>query len=153
MQVIWMKIWLILKRLLRVNLATVPGPPSGALGFIAFGGDKLWGTSLGSNKIYCIGTTMIDSTFLYCGSDTGGMDGTLETATFTSPNGIYSNVAADTLYVSKYSTGKLRRITPDYAGIKNEIQTSNLFSIYPNPSSGSIIILNNAKRNQKGGSY
>ncbi len=115
--------------------ATVPGPTNGTLGFLAYGGGFLWATSWQDNKIYGLSTTTPDSSFLLVGSSVGGDDGPLDIATLNSPNGIWSNSTADTMYISEYTTGKLRMIKPDIAsiqeyGIKNNENTL----LFPNPA-------------------
>lgn len=130
-----------------VYLATMPGPNSGAIGFLAFGGGYLWATSFNGHKIYGISTTAIDSTFIYAGSTPGGVDGPLDTATFSTPNGIYSNGNGDTMYISEYNSGKLRRITTSTIGISEEKLTNAnaiSLSLYPNPSKGKIFFENHS---------
>jgi DNA-binding beta-propeller fold protein YncE len=121
--------------------ATVPGPGSGTLGFITFGGGYLWGTSWNAHQIYGISVQTIDSTFLYTGSTLGGTDGLLSDATFAGPNGIHSNFAGDTIYISEYNSGRLRMISPGVAGEEQKLVKELNFQLYPNPSKGEINVV------------
>lgn len=114
--------------------ATVPGPPSGALGFLAYGGGYLWATSWHDHKIYGVSTTSMDSTFVLAGSTSGSSDGPISTAKIRSPNGILSNHTGDTIYFTEYNTGKLRMIRPDFAGIESELSAEHeKMLVFPNP--------------------
>lgn len=128
-------------------LTTVPGPSSGFLGFLAYGGGYLWATSWNANKIYGIDPNFTDSTFVYAGSSNGGMDGELSVATFNSPNGIYVNDNADTMYISEYNTGRLRMISPESNSIESQLSNSDpdlQIEVYPNPSIGDLQIINHS---------
>ena len=123
-------------------IATVPGPSAGALGFIAFGGGYIWGTSFQGHEIYQIERSEIDSFTLYSGSVQGNMDGPISEATFSSPNGIITNAAADSIYVSQYPTGEIRLISPSLVGI-TEFKAPDV-SIYPNPTKDILSIQTSA---------
>lgn len=117
-------------------VATVPGPSGGNLGFIAYGAEMLWGTSFQGDEIYQIEPNYIDSVILYSGSTPGSMDGPIEEATFNNPNGIITNLAGDSIYISQYPGGEIRLIGPEALG---GIEYSSAKSrIYPNPSQETI---------------
>lgn len=93
-------------------VAQVPAAgPSPNLGFISYGNGKLWGTILGSHKIYTIETNVKDSVVLFGGNLLGTNDGDISEASFNQPNGIFFNKSNSTLYVTDFGSKKLRVIT------------------------------------------
>lgn len=116
-------------------VATVPGPASGALGFIAFAQGTLWGTSFNGNKIYKVYQNYVDSVMLYSGSTSGSEDGPIDIAQFSAPNGIIPSVTGDSLYISDFGTKRIRIISLNSTtGISKNEKTTKKISIYPNPS-------------------
>lgn len=122
-------------------VATVPGPANGALGFIAFAQGTLWGTSFNAHKIYKVYQNYVDSVMLYTGSTSGSVDGPIDIAQFSTPNGIISSATGDSLYISDFGTKRIRIISLNATtGIsENEISIQNI-SVFPNPSNDWIQI-------------
>lgn len=117
-------------------IATVPtdGGALPNLGFIAYGQGFLWGTTMGSDKIYKINPDGIADFEIFAGSTQGSLDGDISVATFHTPNGITFNDAEDTMYITDFGTKNLRIISgivlsnDDFNSKKSEVQ------LYPNPS-------------------
>jgi DNA-binding beta-propeller fold protein YncE len=102
------------------------------LGFITYGQGKLWGTSMGSDKIYSINPNAIDDVTLFAGTTQGSEDGDISVATFNTPNGIYYDQVSDKLYVTDFGTKNLRIISGLVLG--NDDSDSPLgFQVVPNP--------------------
>ena len=92
------------------NVSTIADIP-GWLGFIALGGDYIYATAFQRQKIYRVALDGSGAE-VWAGSGTQGQaDGPIETATFSSPNGIVASATGDTLYISDYAPRSLRRIT------------------------------------------
>ncbi|PHR26398.1 MAG: hypothetical protein COA38_14925 [Fluviicola sp.] len=113
-----------------IFIAQLPG--SGSLGFIANVGGQLMATAFNGNKIYAINPITQD-VFLYSGGSSGHVDGAVENALYTRPNGIVANPAGDTIYISEYSGKRLRMIT-GFTVSTDEVFKSVSFNLYPNPT-------------------
>lgn len=117
-------------------IATVPtdGGYLPNLGFIAYGQGYLWGTTMGSDKIYKINPNDVADYEIFAGSTQGSLDGDISVATFHTPNGIAFNDAEDTMYITDFTTKNLRIISgivlanDEFSSKKSEVE------IYPNPS-------------------
>lgn len=119
-------------------IAQLPG--SGYLGFLSSIGGQLLATSFNGHKIYKV-DPVSQSVDLYAGSSLGSIDGGLDSAKFTTPNGIVVSPAEDTIYISEYSTGRLRAISGFTLGVPEA--TFAEFHAYPNPMAESLTILVN----------
>lgn len=119
-----------------VYITQLPG--SGYLGFLANAGDHLLATAFNGQKIYSIDPVNAEVN-IYAGSSFGGTDGALDSAKFTTPNGIYMNPTMDSIYISEYNTGKLRLITGFTLGIP-EMTYSMGVNVYPNPNAGTFVV-------------
>jgi len=108
------------------------------LGFIAFGQGFLWGTTMGSDKIYRINQNEVNDVVLFAGSSQGSMDGDLSDATFNTPNGILFNDSEDTIYITDFGTKNLRIISDVILGFNDQIEKNNSLKIYPNPAVDTI---------------
>ncbi len=122
-------------------IAQVPtdGGPMPNLGFIAFAQGMLWGTTMGSDKIYAINPYAVDDVSLFAGSSQGSMDGDISVATFNTPNGIIFNETGDTMYITDFGTKNLRIIS----GVLNVEAVSlkkNDVRLIPNPTSNVLQI-------------
>ncbi len=117
-------------------IATVPtdGGPMPNLGFIAFGQGYLWGTTMGSDKIYRINPNGIDDFILFAGSTQGSMDGDISEATFNTTNGILFNDAEDTMYITDFGTKNLRIISNIVLEVGEENIDSKNLILFPNPA-------------------
>ncbi len=124
-----------------VYITALPG--SGSLGFLAVAGDKLLATAFNGQKIYSI-DPIAEEVNIYAGSSFGGTDGALDSAKFTTPNGIYVNGTMDSIYVSEYNTGKLRLITGFTLAVP-ELSIATNVQLYPNPSNASVTVQYNAE--------
>lgn len=125
-------------------VATVPGPTNGWLGFITFAQETLWGTSFNGHQIYRIYQDYTDSVEWVAGSTSGTVDGALEMAKFSSPNGIISSLTGDSLFISDYGTGKIRIIDfSDMAGLQEHARSQ--VELYPNPCSSQITLVASQK--------
>lgn len=125
-----------------VYIATVPtdGGPLPNLGFIAFGQGFLWGTTMGSDKIYKINPNGINDYELFAGSTQGSNDGDISEATFNTTNGIIFNDAEDTMYVTDFGTKNLRIISGITLSAGDQELKKNKVIIFPNPAVNSINI-------------
>jgi sugar lactone lactonase YvrE len=119
-------------------VATLPtdGGALPNLGFIAYGRGMLWGTTMGSDKIYSINPNAVQDVTLFAGSTAGSMDGDISQATFRTPNGILFNEAEDTMYITDFGSKNLRIISDWNLGSDNFEFSEDKFQLYPNPSDG-----------------
>lgn len=123
-------------------IATVPtdGGAYPNLGFITYGQGMLWGTSMGSDKIYAINPNGVDEVFLFAGSTQGSNDGDISQATFFTPNGILFNDAEDTMYITDFGTKNLRIISGVVLGIQEMGLKKSEVILYPNPATDLITV-------------
>jgi len=115
-------------------------PSSGALGFMTYSNDYIYGTLINSHKIFKVDLDGYAEIIL--GNSSGGMDGDASVATFAGPNGIAASPYGDTLYVSEFQTQKIRMIT-NLEGVpsnQKEIIKASSFSISPNPIGENTLI-------------
>lgn len=120
-------------------VATVPGPPGGYLGFIAFANGFLYGTGYNDHKIYKIDPNFVDSVFVFAGTTAGSADGDVTTAQFNAPNGIISSITGDSLFISDFGTGRIRIITSEVVTEINSLEYINSkVKIYPCPTTDFI---------------
>jgi sugar lactone lactonase YvrE len=116
-------------------IATIPGPSSGSqryLGFITYAKGWIYGTSFNLDRIYRVHPAYVDSVQWFTGNGRGSLDGHTSIARFNQPNGILASPTGDTLYVSDFGTGKIRRITPFTTAIDQEKDSFHI-SFFPNP--------------------
>ena len=106
------------------------------LGFIAYSQGKIWGTIMGSDKIYYVNPIGVDDYTLFAGSTQGGMDGDISEATFNTPNGILFNDTGDTMYVTDFGTKNLRVISDIVLATNDIVLKKNSVQLWPNPSDG-----------------
>lgn len=105
------------------------------LGFIAFGKGRLWGTILGSHKIYSIDQNATDSVTLFAGENQGSTDGEISEVSFSQPNGIAFDNSNGNMYITDFITKNLRVISGiGTLSVKDELISEEKMSIYPNPS-------------------
>ena len=104
------------------------------LGFIAFGQGMLWGTTMGSDKIYAINPNAIDEIYLFGGSTQGANDGDINQATFNTPNGIIFDNSETTMYITDFGTKNLRVISDVVLGLDYENLKKNDIVVYPVPA-------------------
>ena len=76
---------------------------------------------------------------LYSGASAGHVNGSVTNALFTTPNGIVANPTNDTIYVSEYSTRRLRMITDFNLGL-TVLPAQTTFNLYPNPVQNTVHI-------------
>ncbi|GAB5417367.1 MAG: hypothetical protein Crog4KO_29490 [Crocinitomicaceae bacterium] len=124
-----------------VYITELPG--SGSLGFLAVADDKLLATAFNGQRIYSI-DPIAGEVNIYAGSTFGGTDGALDSAKFTTPNGIYVNGTMDSIYVSEYNTGKLRLITGFTLAVP-ELSIETNVQLFPNPSNATVTVQYNAE--------
>ena len=119
-------------------VATVPtdGGQFPNLGFITYGRGMLWGTTMGSDKIYTINPNGINDVTPFAGSSQGSINGDITQATFHTPNGILFNDAEDTMYITDFGSKNLRIISDWTLGNDNFELSEDKFRLYPNPSDG-----------------
>jgi len=104
------------------------------LGFIAYGQGRLWGTTMGSDKIFAVNQNEVDSYILFAGSDQGSLDGDISQATFHTPNGIIFNDAEDTMYITDFGTKNIRIISDVALSVGEEILNLKSLQLFPNPA-------------------
>ncbi|MBO6516572.1 MAG: hypothetical protein JJ975_08475 [Bacteroidia bacterium] len=117
------------------SLTTIPDVP---IGFMTYANGKLYVTATGHHKIYQVDT--LGSFQILTGTgQQGTINGKLEEAQFTNPDGIAVTKTGDTLFVSENNTNLLRRIVLSNI---SSIQRRNLSEkfIHPNPASDEIRI-------------
>lgn len=102
------------------------------LGFITYGQGKIWGTTMGSDKIFHVNPNGIDDYTLFAGSVQGSADGDISVATFNTPNGIYYDSIDDKIYVTDFGTKDLRIISGVVLG-NDDLSQKNTFLVMPNP--------------------
>ncbi len=102
------------------------------LGFITYGQGKIFGTSMGSDKIYAVNPDGIEDYVLFAGSSQGNADGDISEATFHTPNGIYYDSTEDKLYVTDFGTKNLRIISGLVLGNENPDGFQGV-QVVPNP--------------------
>lgn len=121
-------------------IAEVPtdGGPMPNLGFIAYGQGFLWGTTMGSDKIYRINPNGINDVMLFAGSSQGSLDGDISQATFNTPNGILFNELEDTMYITDFGSKNLRIISDVVLGFNNNDNINDSLKLVPNPANDSV---------------
>lgn len=113
------------------------GGASPNLGFISYGGGFLWGTTMGSDKVYRINPAEVDDIALYAGNVQGSDDGPLQDATFNTPNGILFDETSNTIYITDFGTKNLRIIS-DVSLAVEDFSTYFDLAVYPNPVKDSL---------------
>ncbi|MDC8006021.1 SMP-30/gluconolactonase/LRE family protein [Aureisphaera galaxeae] len=109
------------------------------LGFITYAQGKIWGTVLGSHKIYCVDPDLVDVYTVFTGSTQGSMDGDISEATFSLPNGIAFNDAGDTMYVTDFGPKNLRIISGILSTEESQLQNS-ILRLSPNPAQDRLVL-------------
>ena len=104
------------------------------LGFITYGQGRLWGTTMGSDKIYAVDQNEVDSYILFAGSDQGSMDGDIDQATFHTTNGIIFNEVEDTMYITDFGTKNIRVISDVILSFGEEVLNLKSLQLFPNPA-------------------
>lgn len=118
-------------------IATMPGNGI-SLGFLAFAQGHLYATAFQSNRIYKINPFYTDSIVTYYGIGGGNVDGPVEEARFSRPNGIRASSTGDTLFISQYTNGNVRLITDLTLGLYDAFDDAPAFTVFPNPSTNFI---------------
>ncbi len=115
-------------------VTTIPDLP---VGFMCFSKGKLYLTSTGKHRIYEV---ELDGTYrVFAGTgQSGTVNGHIDSARFTNPDGIAASPTGDTLYVSENNTNLLRRIVPHKDTVIIDFLPSNQVleqrhEVYPNP--------------------
>ncbi len=109
------------------------GGPLPNLGFIAYGQGRIWGTTMGSDKIFSVNPDGVDDYSLFAGSTQGGDDGDIAIATFNTPNGILFNDAEDTMYITDFGPKNLRVISGVVLSTSDVIAKKSEVILAPNP--------------------
>jgi sugar lactone lactonase YvrE len=118
-------------------VAEIPSVSYWGVGFLTYASGYLYATGIGKHKIYQV--SLDGNVVEFAGTGIPGLkDGQADTAQFHRPNGITTNEAQDTIYISDYVTKSIRMITNLTTGIQhpaNEKATKNfrLFQNAPNP--------------------
>ncbi len=110
------------------------GGPLPNLGFIAYAQGMLWGTTMGSDKIYAVNPNAVDEIFLFAGSAQGSMDGDINQATFNTPNGITFDTSGNTMYITDFGTKNLRIISDVVLEVEEITLKKSEVRLFPNPS-------------------
>lgn len=108
--------------------------PGSQLGFICYRDSFLYGTILGSHRIYQID---LEGNFtLLAGNGAGNTDGDISVARFNAPNGIITSPGGDSLIISDFNTKSVRYI--DFSNVVGVRELANeyisAFSLSPNPA-------------------
>lgn len=118
-------------------LATIPHTSSWGVGFLTYASGYLYATGIGKHIIYQV--SLSGDVVEYAGSGVPGLkDGQADTAQFNRPNGITTNAAQDTLYISDYASKSVRMITNlttgiEYKPLQEKRTDFELFQNFPNP--------------------
>ena len=113
-------------------IAVVPGSTLTSCGFITYANGHLYATNFSTHRVFKINPNYTDSIVGYYGSSYGTVDGTIETAKFSSPNGIRASVTGDSIFVTQYDDGAVRVMTELVLNTSNDkVFTHSL--AYPNP--------------------
>lgn len=118
-------------------LANIPSSSWWGVGFITYASGYIYATGIGKHIVYQI--SLDGNVIEYAGTGQAGLvDGQADVARFNRPNGITSNAAQDTIYISDYTTQAIRMITETPVGISNlewkQDKGFELFQNYPNPA-------------------
>lgn len=96
------------------SAATVAGLAFPALGYLAFAGNTLYATGIGSHRIYALAAGEATS---FAGTGVAGqVDGPVGVAQFDEPNGIVANRAGSALFIADTKTKSIRQIIGVAAG-------------------------------------
>ncbi|NNF02052.1 MAG: T9SS type A sorting domain-containing protein [Bacteroidia bacterium] len=125
-------------------VATLLGSTSAWLGFITYASSSIWATGVNDHRIYRVYPNYVDSVILYAGSSSGGANGHISIAKFTTPNGILGSEGGDSLYISEFNTGRIRIISGLGAtGIYDVDQNDFEIDLFPNPCTDWINVRSN----------
>lgn len=115
-------------------LGEVPSVNSFGIGFIAYANYKIYATGIGVHKIYEIDLNGGVSEFAGTGTP-GVINGAVDTASFSRPNGITTNFAGDSLFISDAGSFSIRTIS-DFVTSNQEVGGAHISEIttFPNPS-------------------
>ena len=111
------------------------------LGFISYGQGYIWGTTMGSDKIYKINPNGVNEVELFAGSVQGSQDGDISEATFHTPNGIAFNDTEDIMYITDFGTKNLRIISDVVLSNNDQILNKSEVIVYPNPVNNNATII------------
>ena len=130
-------------------LANIPSSSWWGVGFITYASGYIYATGIGKHIVYQI--SLDGNVIEYAGTGQAGLeDGQAQTAKFNRPNGITTNAAQDTIYISDYTTQAIRMITETPVGISNlewkQDKGFELFQNYPNPVKGTTTISYSIKK-------
>lgn len=123
-----------------LHWATLPliGSPSvQRLGFIAYARGSIWATAFTAHQLFRVELSQADSVEWFSGSSAGITDGHVSIAKFNRPNGICSNPAGDTLYVTDAGNGRVRMITDTPVATEIPLNSFTL-ELGPNPATNEI---------------
>lgn len=113
-------------------------PITGFAGYIARGGDHFYIPSIAGHKIFKINIDGLVSEFAGSGAE-GHEDGDLNSASFTSPNGIAMNSSADTMLISDGSHIRIITGLGQTTGQEN-LTAFGSIQLSPNPCIDHIIL-------------
>ncbi len=100
-------------------IADLPNVSYWGVGFLAYASGYLYATGIGKHKIYQV--SLDGEVVDFAGSGVPGLkDGSADTAQFNRPNGITTNAAQDTIYVSDFQTKSIRMISSITTGINDK---------------------------------
>ncbi|WNJ20093.1 T9SS type A sorting domain-containing protein [Pontibacter sp. G13] len=113
-------------------LATIPDTP---IGFMDFARGGLYVAATGHHRIYQVAEDGTVSMFAGTGA-MGETNGALDSAQFTSPDGVAASPTGDTLYISENTSNLLRRIIFPMQITLSSDWTDAEYSLYlfPNPA-------------------
>jgi sugar lactone lactonase YvrE len=136
------KIYKILNDGTAIYIAQLPtdGGALPNLGFITYAQGRIWGTTMGSDKIYSINPNGIDDYVLFAGEIAGSLDGDISIATFTTPNGIIFNDSEDIMYITDFGTKNVRKISGVILSVNDQNLKDKKFIMFPNPARDMLTI-------------
>ncbi len=129
-------------------VATLPATTAGTkwIGFISCTDTSLFATAYNHHQVLEVHTNQTDDVEVIAGISgvTGHVNGSLDSATFFNPNGIYA-ISDDSILISEYDRGIVRLIsrtdTSISTNIINLVSANKLqLTVYPNPASNRVTI-------------
>ena len=118
-----------------IPFCEVPFNSFGGVGFLLYHDNYIYATGIGKNKIYRI--NMEGVLFEFAGTGIPGrVDGQVDTARFSNPNGITINDGGDSIFISDYGTRSIRVISDLATGwIQVDYPTNKKIEleVMPNP--------------------
>lgn len=114
-------------------IADIPNVSYWGIGFMTYASGYLYATGIGKHIIYQV--SLDGDVIEYAGTgNAGSADGPAYEAEFNRPNGIVSNIAQDTLYISDMTFKSIRIISQMTTSVTEMDPDVQILDVYPNPA-------------------